>query len=236
MEGIFLIKHLKQVFLDIFYPKKCIICNFVFDTFCCENCKKILKPYFKIENHIGFEKIISLYDFNDIVKDLIHNFKYNKIQELGNIFIEQAKEIIYKNKTIIDFENSILIPVPLYKKRLYERGFNQSEVLANEIGKILNIEVCTDLIYRDKNTLNQALLNKVKRQKNVKDAFLINKNNKIQQIQKKYIILVDDVFTTGSTMLSCVNVIKNNLVKSHQVMNENNDIKFYGLVLVKKEL
>ena len=96
-----------------------------------------------------------------------------------------------------NFSEFILIPIPLYKKKLKERGFNQSEEIAKELSKIFKIPVFNNVLIKTRQTLSQAKLNKEEREKNIKGTFSCQQK---EIINGKKILLVDDVFTTGSTM------------------------------------
>ena len=102
-------------------------------------------------------------------------------------------------------ENSVFIPIPLHKTKKRKRGFNQSELIAKELSKSLNIPLKTDILVKTKKTQTQTNLTKEQRAENVKNAFII-KNP--QSIEGKTVFLVDDVFTTGSTMKECAKTLK----------------------------
>lgn len=96
--------------------------------------------------------------------------------------------------------------VPLEKKRLKSRGYNQAEVLAKELSQILEIPLIVDNLVKTRKTLPQAKLSAKERGENVKNAFSVK--NPAEIIGKK-IFLIDDVYTTGSTMEECATVLKN---------------------------
>ena len=155
------------------------------------------------------------YKEKTLTKKLIRNFKYKPyIKELAKplakILIEH---FILTKKNINDvWENSVLIPVPLYIKKQKSRGYNQSEELAKELSKILKIPVISDCLIKIKNTESQMKLKKAEREKNLLNAFTITKNcatSEVAQFKNKKIFLVDDVYTTGATMQECAKVLKN---------------------------
>ena len=114
---------------------------------------------------------------------------------------------------LIPFERiSFIIPVPLHKKRLRERGFNQSEFIAGLIGNLYQIPVLSDLLTKTVPTLPQATLTKVERAKNIKGAFQVKESS---YIQKGTVLLIDDVYTTGATVNECARVLKR--AKAEQV-------------------
>ena len=102
-----------------------------------------------------------------------------------------------------------LVPVPLHKKRLIKRGYNQAKELADAISGEVGIPVADYLVRRSKNTVPQKLVDKKGRQINMKKAFIVEEN----VVSFKRIVLIDDIFTTGSTIDSLSRVLKDAGVK-----------------------
>ncbi len=112
-----------------------------------------------------------------------------------------------KNKKFFSILKSYdtIIPVPISKKRRKERGYNQSELIAKEMAKNLGIEYNTDCLIKVKNIVEQSKLNKEERQKNIQGVYELHKQNKLQN---KKILLIDDIYTTGSTVNECCKILK----------------------------
>jgi len=214
--------------LDIIFPNKCINC-FVYthnQQLLCSNCFKQININtnficFKCHTNIkiteihcsdtNLNSILCCLDYqNQLVKELIHNFKYQKLKSLQNIF-EQILNISLENyKEYFNENEYIIIPVPLHPLKQRIRGFNQSEILSNSISKILNLKSYNNILIRFKNNSPQANQTDIsKRKENAKNIFKINENLK-HLINNKNIILVDDVFTTGSTLNECAKILKQN--------------------------
>jgi ComF family protein len=104
-----------------------------------------------------------------------------------------------------DFSNFVLVPVPLSKKKLKWRGFNQAEEIAKELANFLKIPLISDCLIKTKETKDQVELSEKERKENVKGAFYIKNKEKIAG---KNVLLVDDVFTTGATMEEAAKVLK----------------------------
>lgn len=99
----------------------------------------------------------------------------------------------------------IIIPVPIHKKRYKERGYNQSELLASEIAKTLNISIEKRVLIKNVNNTPQSKLSKIERKNNANGVYkIIN----AQKIKNKKIIIIDDIYTTGSTANECSKLLK----------------------------
>lgn len=216
--------------LDILFPKKCLGCNRANTYFCpfCFNEIEIYKNNYcflcgKPTNQANIccnnliNKIIVAVEYKDpIIRKIIKNFKYKYIKELK---IPLSKFLIASLENIEKPIDYIIIPIPLHKKRQRQRGFNQSELLAQEISKHFNIPIY-NVLKRNINTQAQANIKDTeKRKENIKDAFEIQ--NK-ELIKNKNIILIDDVATTGATLLEASKILKQNQAN-----------KIYGLVVAK---
>jgi ComF family protein len=99
----------------------------------------------------------------------------------------------------------LIVPVPLHPKRLRERGFNQSGVLAGELARKIKVPVSFDVIRRKHQTLPQTRLKRAERLKNVKGAFEICD---VDTVRGRRVLLVDDVYTTGTTLSECARILK----------------------------
>ncbi|WP_421945908.1 ComF family protein [Pedobacter sp.] len=108
------------------------------------------------------------------------------------------------NDNSIYKQADILIPVPLHKKKLRIRGYNQSSFIAEGISEIMNIPLDEEILIRNTSTESQTKKNRYNRYENMKDVFGIAKPEKIKG---KHILLIDDVVTTGATLEACANVL-----------------------------
>lgn len=142
-----------------------------------------------------------LYDYKSASLS-IYRFKYGGRQEYQDFFGEEMAE--YLGGFVRGVKPEALIPVPLHKKRMRARGYNQAELLARALGSRLNVPVCTDFLVREKNTAPLKYENPKERQNNLKKAFNIAKND----VKLKRVILVDDIYTTGSTVDEAARTLK----------------------------
>lgn len=232
--------------LDFLFPKHCVICRKQ-DSYLCENCFSYLsfdakslclacdKPTFNGLTHPSCRKkyaidgCFSALFYNKTTQKLIYNFKYKPyLTDLKIVLSDLFYESIIQNE---NFNNELkkgkwlMVPVPLSKTKLKKRGYNQAEILANELGKRFQLPIF-DLLERIKDTKTQVGMTNLQRKNNVKDAFALKTQNSKFKTQnvfrnrvgpsinlKSYILnrsifLVDDVATTGSTLLECANVLK----------------------------
>jgi ComF family protein len=134
---------------------------------------------------------------------MILAFKYGDRLHAIHTF---APWMIRAGQELID-QSDIIIPVPLHNKRLRERRFNQSALLAQEIAKRSGKAYLPDLLQRTRHTIPQQGLNYKERGKNVHGAFGVNKDH-LQTLKGKAILLIDDVFTSGATLNECARVMK----------------------------
>jgi len=135
----------------------------------------------------------ALYDYGTVA-GAIYKFKYKGKKEYGAIFGEEMAYFL--GDYIRRVKPDALIPVPLYSARKRVRGYNQAQVLAEVLGKHLNLPVRADLIKRVKNTKALKKLNRKERLNNLKNAFILEGNG----VKLNTVIIVDDIYTTGSTI------------------------------------
>ncbi len=217
---------IKEFVLDIFFPKFCINCSKE-ESYLCQDCFSLIdiseRQYcpFCFQSRVvldgktcGFcrrsKKLTGLYSAvsynNFIVKKMINQFKYEPyIKELSKPLSSLIiVHLINLNKTLNLFD-FVLVPIPLHKKKLKQRGFNQAEEIAKELSENLKLPAFNDILIKTKRTPSQVELEKEEREKNIKNVFLCRKP---ELVKNKKILLVDDIFTTGSTMEECALTLK----------------------------
>lgn len=198
---------------DYFFPKNCLNCHaegqwlcescadslfFIDGRFCfCPFCGCLCDSFGvcqKCRGRAGVEKVFSLFRYSDpLARKIIKNFKYHYVKNMAEELMPLFRKFLFKYKNLLDVEGAVLIPVPLHWYKECNRGFNQAEELAKIMGKILGLPVLNKLVSKKK-TKNQAELEKEERFSNLQNCFMV-KNS-----VPKNIIIVDDVFTTGSTV------------------------------------
>lgn len=133
---------------------------------------------------------------------LVHSFKYH-----GATACLETFATLFSNQPCHELANNIdlIVPVPLHRKRLRQRGFNQAQVLARTFFPTARKKIDTSMLSRERDTLSQAGLSGAERRRNLKNAFRLTDPGKAEG---KRVILVDDVYTTGSTVDECSRILK----------------------------
>jgi len=135
------------------------------------------------------------------VRTAIHEFKYRNLRSICTSLSKLMAEYYTQNH----MSGDMLLPVPLHEKRLRERGYNQSQLLAGELSSLISLPMEDKFIARVKDSPPQARTSNVaKRRANVLDAFVCP----AQEVSGKDIILIDDVCTSGATMEACATALK----------------------------
>ena len=201
-------KRIKNFLINLLFPKYCLGCQREGD-YLCEDCQATLEIS-SIHQKADLEELSDLYFAADYQKPLIQNviqqFKYEPFikelaKSLSSLIIEHFQ--LLDNKP--DFTDFILIPVPLAKRRQRWRGFNQAEEISLNLAEFWKIPLLNGTLFKIKNTLPQVELSDEERKESIKGAFICKSPEKIKG---KKILLVDDVFTTGSTMTECARILK----------------------------
>lgn len=225
---------LKKI-LDLIFTKRCINCKRKWE-YICKNCKKLLKvypeccpickKYFKDnkvcfncldKDKIYFDWVIVWFRFTNIIKKLIYWIKYFHTKDFKNEIWKKLSILLEINESIKINKKTIITSVPCHQiKKIFTRWYNQSEIIWKEISKTLWIEYL-NIYKKNKYTVSQTKLSRQKRINNVKNTFSL-KNINIDNIDT--IIIVDDLFTTWSTIneLSKLVKIKNKKIRIRWVV------------------
>ena len=222
--------------MDLIFPKFCLGCNKE-GIYLCDDCRTLLDiaefnyclcdqkpsrmPPDSKSGKCGRckdKKLSGLYfalpyKEKNLTRKLIYQFKYppylkDLTKTLASILIEH---LVLSGKNTDDIwapsgVPAVLVPVPLDKIKLKQRGYNQSEELAKELSQVLQVPLISNNLIKIKSTSPQMELSKQEREKNLEDAFAIKNPT---ELAGKKIFLVDDVYTTGSTMNECAKILKN---------------------------
>jgi ComF family protein len=201
-------------FVSLLFPELCAACreNLVAnEQLICTDCRYNL-PFtnFHLQHDnivarqfwgkIELEGAYALYYFakGGKIQNLMHQFKYKGMHEIGNLLGNIAGEQLIKNDIFNSVE--VIIPVPLHKKRLQQRGYNQSACFAAGLSQKLKADVDDHNLVRAIATDTQTHKSRFARFENMQEVFLVKNPEKLIN---KHILLVDDIITTGSTLEAC---------------------------------
>ena len=210
---------LKGIALDLFFPQWCIGCGKMGD-FICRSCCQSLAPITPpicprcgrpqpggtlcpdcVNWEAEIDGIRSPFRFDGVIQQAIHQLKYQNLRALTSPLANLLRDYLIANPLPVE----VLVPVPLHRKRLRERGYNQSSLLARELSKLIDLPVVGNCLIRQQHTPPQARApNVAERQSNVDGAFACGD----QRLRNKQVLLIDDVSTSGATLNACAAALK----------------------------
>lgn len=229
--NIFEIKNIKMFkFLkDLIAPKKCYSCKKEWH-FLCEICLSKIKEYesicyyckWKTSNfdihkkcleYVYYDKVIILAHYeNKIVSKLVKDLKFHNKKDITDDFSNYLSNIFFNNEIYKNTDEYILLYPPMSFLKKLKRWYNHSEILAEKISKLTGIKIERNIIKKVKSTRQQSILSREERLVNLLNSFKISKN-KIDKIDNKIVIIVDDVISTWSTLNELSKILKHNWVK-----------------------
>jgi ComF family protein len=209
----------KGAALDLLFPQKCLGCGEEGDLIChtcrkslpriaypvCPKCGRPQPSGIICPSCVSWQNSIdgirSPFKFEGLIRQAVHQFKYKNLRSLAKPLALLVEDYLIH----YPLSGQTLIPVPLHPKRLKERGYNQSYLLARELGKLIQLPVVNDCLIRVKYVLPQAHTKSVdERLNNVKEAFVC----RTSQLQNTQVLLIDDVSTSGATLDACASALK----------------------------
>ena len=232
---------IKELVLDILFPKRCIGCKRE-GKYICDKCELFISenslicpvcgnPSFTGETHPDCRKkhtldgLVGIWDYDGIIKDITQDIKYKGMFDSVNECIDKAFSVILEDPTkrfnpflsFLVLENTYIAYTPMFRKKEKRRGFNQSRIIAKKMANVSNKKLIS-LIEKIINTESQTKLEREERFKNIKNSFAVTKPGLV----KPNFVLVDDIFTTGATMRECCKTLKKSGVE-----------KVWGFVLAR---
>ena len=214
-----LLTRMKRMALDLLFPRWCLGCGREGDIICsscyarlpqiepplCPQCgipqpEGIPCPACENQDH-AIDGIRSPFRFEGVMRQAVHQFKYKNLRAAA----EPLAELLWSYLKDNPVEGDILVPVPLYGKRLRERGYNQSALLARELSRLSGLPLETNCLTRSRYSSPQAKAASAgERRQNVCGAFTCRNTN----LKGKRVILIDDVATSGATLDACAAALK----------------------------
>ncbi len=210
---------LKKVALDLLFPQWCIGCGREGD-YICGSCRQTLsvisppvcprcgRPQSRgmlcpecADSQAEIDGIRAPFFFDGVIRQAIHQLKYRNLRALAIPLAELLHDYLIENP----ISGGVLVPVPLHRRRYRERGYNQSVLLARELGRLSSLPVAENSLVRRSYAPPQARSASIsERRDNVANAFACRD----ERLQGKEVILVDDVSTSGATLNTCAGVLK----------------------------
>ncbi len=213
------ITKLKRVALDLIFPPWCIGCGRegkYFCDSCLQNLPMISPPICVtcgrpltvdgtcpgcIEGKVEIDGIRAPFLFDGTIRKAIHEFKYRNLKDISLLLANFLNDYLLDNP----LPANVLVPVPIHHNRLRERGYNQSSLIAHELGSICGMPVIENCLIRKINTPPQVrTASAIERRKNIADAFVCVNN----RLEGKKVLLIDDVSTSGATLNTCAGILK----------------------------
>ena len=210
---------LRGMALNLLFPQRCIGCGKEGELIChscrsllsrvmpplCPRCGRPQPNGILCSSCVGWQAEIdgirSPFRFDGVMRQAIYQLKYRNLRALATPLAQLLDEYLINNPV----PREVMVPVPLHRKRLRERGYNQCSLLAKELGKLTNLPVVADCLIRKRHAPPQARTSTVdERQSNVADAFA----GCDQKLRDKQVLLIDDVSTSGATLDACAAALK----------------------------
>jgi ComF family protein len=204
-------------FFNLFYPRLCVACSRTLNTgekHICSTCLwRLPKTDYHLQNdnpvmrrfwgRVSIESASSFafFDKGEAIQHILHSLKYAGNKEIG-IFLGELYGSLLKQTPLFAACEAI-VPVPLHRKKIKSRGYNQSNLLAEGLSNAMGIPFYTDFLERTVATSTQTQKSRYARFENVENVFRL----KGKQVKEKHFLLVDDVITTGSTLESCARCV-----------------------------
>jgi len=207
--------------LDLLFPPQCVCCN-ADGSFLCDDCRRNIQPidapfcpvcgypgarhpddcrqcHSHPLHHLRGIRSVALFESRPL-RTAIHKFKYQNYHVLA----KSLAPLLATCYTTTKLNTETIVPVPLHRTRYKYRGYNQAELLANELAKLIHQPINAQTLIRHRSTKSQMTLNAVERQHNVANAFICRNNH----LQNKTVLLIDDVCTTGATLDACAEAMR----------------------------
>ncbi|PDW04486.1 ComF family protein [Candidatus Viridilinea mediisalina] len=186
-----------EAIFGLIFPEQCVICGWA-GGLICKPCRSRLEPYPLAPTPVGLDAMSVAWLYDREVRHAIHALKYQRQQRVALALADALADGLTAPP------GEALIPVPLHPRRLAERGFNQAEVLARRLAWRWHLPVRAEGLVRARETGHQAQLGQKERQSNVAGAFVWQ----APRPPPARVLLVDDVLTTGATLIACANALR----------------------------
>ncbi len=193
--------------VDLIFPRACGLCGQkINQRYTCRKCLNILEYYQEKvvlypKNGNYYDKLLCGFEYKSYIKNKMLQYKFENKRYLAKSFGDLLAYRLKQYNLCAD----LIVPVPIHYKRDLDRGYNQSAYIAKFVGELIGIPVNKDILVKIKYNQKQSLLDMNSRKENVKNVYSVVKDTPIKD---KKILLIDDIFTTGSTVNECSRVLK----------------------------
>ncbi|MEO0589616.1 MAG: ComF family protein [Pseudomonadota bacterium] len=195
-----------QPVVDLVYPPRCPLCGVALANqggLCIDCWSELETPEQEGAGEGGHAAAVAPTLYNDASRQLVLNFKHGGKVTLAGLMGQMMAGLLPDES---GEDAALLVPVPLHRLRLWERGFNQAALLARELAKRDKGELCVDALIRPKRTPSLGGLGREAREEALKGAIAVRASRRAR-IKGRNVLLVDDVYTSGATSLACTNVL-----------------------------
>lgn len=214
-------RRLSGVLLDLLFPQRCVGCQCEGQLLCCACSSAAPRLQPPLCRHCGLpmadgsslchacrthplklDGLRSVFYFEGVIRQSVHHLKYSNLRALAMPLALLMREYL----ETVPCPGEILVPVPLHQRRLKERGYNQSALLARELGRLANLPMLEGSLVRRRDTPPQARTTSAEeRRRNVAEAFACAD----LRLKGREVILIDDVATTGATLEAAAEALRN---------------------------
>ncbi len=202
-------------FLDLFLKPNCPLCQRPAEKELCFYCEKQLKQFENSSAEIFWQGDLPVFiwgNYDGLLKRAIAALKYDKKVNLGELFGYWLGEKWLSSSISKQSKNLIIVPIPLHEQKLKIRGFNQAEIIAKGFCQITRYPLKANGLKRVKNTEALFGLNLQERQKEIKEALILGKDFQ-QKLPNYPVLLLDDIYTTGTTVKEAKKVLEKHNIK-----------------------
>jgi ComF family protein len=202
------LQSITDTLLGILFPDRCAGCGRT-GSLLCDRCRARIRPYPGTARALSLaangdrallDQVAIAFVFDGALREAIHRLKYDRVRRMAG----PLGELLAQHMRAQPQPADVLVPVPLHPRRMAERGFNQSELLAQHLSRLSGIPMLASGLVRSRDTAHQVGLDARERHENVREAFVWQQPAR----PPARVLLIDDVLTTGATLVACAHALR----------------------------